>query len=63
MAGSISPMNESHNTMAISRQSMEYTKVTTHCTKKHRHTPNCPHTTRTQPASVDGKGLLADIKI
>ena len=30
---------------------VEYTTVTTHCGKQHRHTPACPHTVVTQPAA------------
>lgn len=30
---------------------VEYTTVTTHCNKHHRHTPACPHTVTTQPAA------------
>ena len=40
----------------------EVTTVTTHCTKHHRHTPECPHTTFTRPAGeFENKGRYLDV--
>lgn len=52
-----------HQSPAMEKQgSEELTTVTTHCNKNHEHTPECPHTTFTRPASgAEGKGQYVDV--
>lgn len=41
----------------------EFTTVTTHCSKQHKHDKSCPHTESTQKAPRMGEpGYLLDVK-
>lgn len=56
------PMASQSSPVAASKGQEELTTVTTHCSKNHKHTPECPHTTFTRPATVaEGKGRYLDL--
>lgn len=56
------PMASQSSPAAGSQASEELTTITTHCNKNHKHTPECPHTTFTRPATAaEGKGRHLDL--